>query len=114
MAQSEKTLMAKTKKELVAIILRKDDVEIKLQNQVKALEEENQGIAEQLKATAKDAAEAERSARNAKVTIQDIDLLNKDLHLTNIKLESKVKLYKCLAILCGIIAVGIGVVTLFS
>ena len=42
--RSESTLMKKTKKELIDIILRKDDVEIRLKDNIKTLEEDVKGL----------------------------------------------------------------------
>lgn len=107
MAQSEKTLMAKTKKELVAIILRKDDVEVKLQHQVKDLEETNKYLNEDNKSLRKD-------LRCAQEDVADTAELVK-AHIYDIrKLAAKVKLYKYTAIGFAIVSLAIATITLFS
>lgn len=79
-----KGLMRKTKQELVDIILRKDDVEVKLQQQVKACQEE----LEQVKQI------------NQNYSLE-IDKLEKDAKFSNIAYntlnEDKVELSKTLA-----------------
>lgn len=70
---NEKSLMRKTKKELIDIILRKDDVEIRLKETIKTKDEEIDGLNTRLVGYEADINGLERMRKDNLTTIDDLE-----------------------------------------